>query len=211
MMAVRSRLLAVGAGSAAAFGLLFLMQALIASGEQALTETVERRVVDFVRVEREETLERRQSKPQRPSKPEAAPPDAPQPSLNQSADVGGQAIGGVGGGPVDVGRLDFDLGTGFGVGAGTADGDYMPLVKVQPVYPRRAQTRGIEGWVIVELTVTETGGVTNPYVVSSEPSGIFDKAALEAALKFKYKPRVVNGKAIEVRGVRYRMTFVLEE
>jgi len=208
---VKSKLLAVGAGSAAAFGLLFLMQALIASGEQALTKAVPTRVVDFVRVQREETLERRQSKPQRPSKPEAAPPDAPQPSLSQTGDVGAQGIGGLGGGPVDVGSLDFDLGTGFGVGAGTADGDYMPLVKVQPSYPRRAQTRGIEGWVIVELTVTETGGVRDPYVVAAEPSGIFDKAAIAAALKFKYKPRVVNGKAIEVRGVRYKMTFVLEK
>jgi protein TonB len=208
---VRSKLLALGAGLAAAFALLFLMQALIASGEQALTSGVTKRVVDFVRVEREETLERRQSKPQRPSKPEAAPPDAPQPSLNQTADVGTQALGALGAGPVDVGSLDFDLGTGFGVGAGTADGDYMPLVKVQPSYPRRAQTRGIEGWVIVELTVTETGGVRDPHVVSAEPSGVFDKAAIEAALKFKYKPRVVNGKAIEVRGVRYKMTFVLEK
>lgn len=208
-----SKLIAVAAGSAVTFGLFFLMQALVASGRSATTKAVSGRVVDFVRVKRQETLERRQSKPQRPSNPEAPPPDAPQPSIDQSADSGGQAIGGLGDGPVAVGSLDFDIGAGFGIGiaAGSADGDYMPLVRVAPVYPRRAQTRKIEGWVILELTVTETGSVKDARVLSYEPSEIFNRAAINAALKFKYKPRVVNGKPIEVRGVRYKVTFILSD
>ena len=204
-----TKLIAVAAGSVVTFGLFFLMQALIASGQSAMTDAVSRRVVDFVRVEREETLERKQSKPKRPSNPEAPPPDAPQPSIDQSADIGGRAIGGLENVPVAAGRIDFDIGTGFGVAAGSADGDYMPLVRVAPIYPRRARERNIEGWVILELTVTETGAVRDPHIISFEPSEIFNRAAINAALKFKYKPRVVNGKPIEVRGVRYKMTFVL--
>ena len=80
-----------------------------------------------------------------------------------------------------------------------------------PIYPQRAIDRGIEGYVIVEFTVTKTGAVRDPRVVEYEPSTIFNKAALAAALKFKYKPRIVNGEPIEVRGVLNKITFQLED
>ena len=203
---------AVLAGSAVTFGLFFLMQALIASGQSAMTTAQDGRVVDFVRVEREETLERRRSKPQRPSNPEAPPPDAPQPSLDQSADVGGQAVTGLGDSPVGMGNVDIDIGIGFGVAAGSADGDYLPIVKVAPIYPPRALERGIEGYVILEFTVTATGSVEDARAIEYEPSSIFNRAAVNAALRFKYKPRVVNGVAIEVQGVLHKLTFrIIEE
>jgi protein TonB len=204
-----NKLIAVAAGLVVTFGLLFLMQGLIATGQSAMTEAVTTHVVDFVRVQRAETLERRESKPERPSNPEAPPPDAPQPSLNQNVDNPGQAVGGLEIAPVSAGQIDFDIGTGFGVVAGSADGDYLPLVRVAPMYPRRAEQQNIEGWVILELTVTETGSVKDVRVISCHPSDIFNRAAVNAALRFKYKPRVVNGKPIEVRGVRYKMTFQL--
>ena len=87
----------------------------------------------------------------------------------------------------------------------------MPIVKVAPVYPRRAQTRGIEGYVVLEFIVTKTGAVRNPFVVEAKPPGIFDRAAINAALKFKYKPIVVNGEPIDGAGVRNRITFELSD
>ena len=200
---------AVIAGSAVTFGLFFLMQALIASGQSVMTSAQDGRVVDFVRVEREETVERRRSKPRRPSNPEAPPPDAPQPSLDQRADIGGQAVTGLGDSPASIGNVDMDIGSGFGVAAGSADGDYLPIVKVAPIYPPRALERGIEGYVILEFTVTKTGSVEDARVVEYEPSTLFNRAAIRAALKFKYKPRIVSGVAIEVRGVLHKLTFRL--
>ena len=41
-----------------------------------------------------------------------------------------------------------------GLALESGDGEYLPIVKVAPVYPRRALQRGIEGFVIVEFTVT---------------------------------------------------------
>ena len=79
------------------------------------------------------------------------------------------------------------------------------------MYPRRAQTRGIEGYVLLEFVVTKTGAVRDPVVIESKPSGIFDRAAMNAALKFKYKPKVMNGTAIDVAGVRNRITFELAD
>ena len=72
---------------------------------------------------------------------------------------------------------------------GSKDGEYLPVVKVHAEYPARAIERGIEGSVTVEFTVTEKGIVEDPVVVESDPPGIFDRAALNAALKFKYKPQ----------------------
>ena len=98
-----------------------------------------------------------------------------------------------------------------GFGLAPSDGEYLPIVKVQPVYPRRALSRGIEGYVIVEFTVTKQGTTRDIRVVESKPSGIFDKAAIQAAGKFKYKPRVVDGQPIEVPGVQNKITFEIEE
>jgi len=68
-------------------------------------------------------------------------------------------------------------------------------------------SRGIEGYVIVEFTVTKQGTVRDPQVVKAVPESLFDRAAMDAALKFKYKPRVVNGEAVEVAGVQNKISF----
>ena len=48
--------------------------------------------------------------------------------------------------------VDANLNVG-GVGFGVSDGEYLPIVKVAPVYPARALRMGIEGYCIVEFTV----------------------------------------------------------
>ena len=106
--------------------------------------------------------------------------------------------------------VQTDSGLSGGLNLESADGDYLPIVKVAPIYPRRAQSRGIEGYVIVEFTVTKNGSVRNPLVIESQPEGIFDRAAMDAALKFKYKPRVVDGVATEVAGVQNKISFEID-
>ena len=97
------------------------------------------------------------------------------------------------------------------MGAGASDGDYLPIVKVAPVYPQRALSRKIEGWVLVEFTVTETGAVADARAIEAEPPGIFEDAAVEAALKFRYKPRVIDGKPVAVSGVQNLIRFEMEK
>ena len=96
-------------------------------------------------------------------------------------------------------------------GGFSTDGNYLPIVKVAPVYPRDAQTQGIEGYVVLEFVVTRTGRTADAVVVESSPPDVFDDAALNAVQKFRYKPRVVDGKPVEVAGVRNRISFELEE
>ena len=92
-----------------------------------------------------------------------------------------------------------------------SDGEYLPIVKVAPIYPRRAQTRGLQGYCIVEYTVTKSGSISDPKSIDCQPSGVFDSASVKASLKFKYKPRVVDGEPIEVPGVRNKFTYTLEQ
>ena len=87
----------------------------------------------------------------------------------------------------------------------------LPIVKVAPIYPDSAARRGLEGWVLLKFTVTETGAVRDPVVLESEPGTTFDRAAMKAVLKFKYKSRVEGGKPVEVPGVEHLITFKLEK
>jgi protein TonB len=91
-----------------------------------------------------------------------------------------------------------------------AEGDYLPIVRVAPVYPARALSRGLEGFVDLSFTVTTTGSVEDPIVLQST-SSLFERAAIRAVLKFKYKPRVVDGVPVSVPGVKTRISFQLEE
>lgn len=90
-----------------------------------------------------------------------------------------------------------------------SDGEAVPLVTSVPEYPTRAVSKGIEGWVIVEFAIDPQGKVFAPRVIEGQPSGIFDNAALKAIGRYKYKPRVINGKGVSVEGIRQRIVFEL--
>ena len=99
--------------------------------------------------------------------------------------------------------------SGLNISAGS-DRDTIPLVRVPPDYPARAVNRGIEGWVLVEFTITGTGSVKDAKVVDSKPATIFNDAALKAISRWRYNPKVENGQPVERRGVRTIIRFDLE-
>jgi len=75
----------------------------------------------------------------------------------------------------------------------------VPLVKVGPIYPNRAASRGIEGWVRVEFTIRPDGSVADAVVVQAQPEAVFDDAALDAINQWQFKPKMVNGVAVPQR------------
>ena len=192
--------LSISVGAGVTFGLLFMMQLLIATGANALTEGENFRLGDFVRVERNEIIETKKEAPEKPPEPEDMP-EMPTPDMANNFD-NAMAVS------VSAPVISTGMSVG-GVGFGITDGEYLPIVKVAPVYPARALNRGLEGYVIVEFTVTENGSTRDAFVVEST-STLFDRAAIEAALKFKYKPRVIDGVPVEVPGVRNRISFAIE-
>ena len=194
-------IIGVVAGAIITFFLFLLMQALIKSDKSPFTDPAAGKILDFVRLQEDQELLTKKRKPDPPPPPDEPPPDMPTPEFDTDISVG-----------VEIGAVNVDVSLNVaGAGGFSSDGEYLPIVKVAPVYPRRAQTRGIEGYVLLEFTVTTTGAVRNPVVVEAKPPGIFDRAAIQAALKFKYKPKVVNGEPVEVAGVRNLIKFELQD
>lgn len=194
------------------FGLLFLMHALIEANIKAPEEVEERKIADILMPQREIETKFDVDKPDKPEEVDEPPPDMPEPEFDQP-DVNPDAI------VMSAPKVNPNLSV-SGIGGFGSDGEYLPIVKVQPQYPSRALSRGLEGYAIVEFTVTTNGSVRDPVTIEGmsgrpggemSPSTIFNSAAEKAALKFKYKPRVIDGEAVEVPGVRNKITFNIAE
>lgn len=89
---------------------------------------------------------------------------------------------------------------------GRADRGLMPLVRVEPEYPQSASRQRLEGWVIVEFTVTTSGAVRDPRVLAAQPERIFDQSAIKSVLRWRYSPQVENGSPVE-RTVQMKIVF----
>jgi protein TonB len=181
-------------------GLFFIMQYLIASADPKIDSEKQRRLADIHMPEREIESQVEQ-KPDKVDDPDEPPPDLDTPDIDMDMDV--DVVN-----TAPQASVDVDIGVGGGL---SNDGEYLPIVKVAPIYPRRAQTRGISGYCIVEYTVTTSGAIRDSRAVDCQPSGVFEKASVKASLKFKYKPRVIDGEPIEVPGVQNKFTYELEQ
>ena len=190
-------------------GLFFIMVVLISLGDSGMKEDTSVKLADIVMPERQ--IDTFLSEVEKPEKPEEQPEDIAQPELDLQPLTG-----------VDVSiakpKANFSAGGSF-----FRDGEYIPLFKVQPIYPRRAQERGTEGFAIVSFTITESGTVENATTLEGycgdpegpeeemRPCSIFNSASSRAALKLKYKPKIVDGKATAVDGVLHRFTFIMAD
>ena len=179
---------------------LFLIMRTLIDGDFVNPEVDDRMVAELVRLPDDIELQNSTPKPDKAEDPEEPPPDMEMEQLDVNMDVDIENV---------APRANINISIGTGTMA-QGDGEYLPIVKVAPIYPRRAQTRGISGYCIVEYTVTTSGAIRDPRAVDCQPSGVFDKASVKASLKFKYKPRVVDGEPIEVAGVRNKFTYELE-
>ena len=182
--------------------LVFVLMAFLiqhAADKAEVSET--RNFSDFLMPDVEIEARYKTLKPE-PPKQAQAQPDIPQLEFQSSMVAMEQVV-------INDLNIDFDKGMNFSALSG--EGEYLPIVKVQPVYPRRALQRGISGYVLLEFTVTKNGSVKDIVVIEEYPSSIFRKAAIKAAEKFKYKPRVVDGEALEAHGVRNKIVFEMQQ
>ena len=92
------------------------------------------------------------------------------------------------------------------------DGEILPTLAAPPQYPRRAAERGIEGWALVEFTVSREGSVAENSikVIDAEPKEIFDRSSIRAAEKFEFEPPLLNGRPTDIEGVQYVFRYNLE-
>ena len=186
--------------------LFWMMPYMIETTDRQLDQSGSTNLVDFVRIRRDETVHRRELKPRKPPPPQSPPPLPSTPqfeSFNPNVETIAISVA-----PAET-RIEIS-GAGFSLGLG--EGDYLPIVKVAPIYPQRALSRGVEGFCVVQYTVTRNGTIRDPFVVEDQcTSSLFHRASIQAAMKFKYKPRVVDGQAIEVPGVQNKFTYEIQE
>ena len=185
------------AGAIVTIGLLWVMQVVISTDQTPLNEEVSYGELGFIRLLDEVAPVREEQRLKPPPEIDEMPPDLPEPDLTTENGHGhGTVID-----PVLYVRVTADGGIEVVPGGYSSDGEYEPIFTVAPIYPRHVFQLELEGWVIVEFEVTETGNVENVVVIDAEPKGVFDSAARKAAEKFRFRPRIVNEKPIRVKGV----------
>lgn len=184
-------------GAAITLSLLLLMQHLIATGENPFVSSTVYRLVPFARVRPDVPAD------VRPTPEKFRPPDE-QPEL--TLDELGSDPTGTG---VPVVPPPVDGPHPITTPGAFRSGPALALVTVAPVYPARAAARGLEGYVIVQFTITALGTVAD-VIVTDSSNALFERYAIDAAYKFKYKPRVIDGEPVESRGMLNKFTFVLE-
>jgi protein TonB len=189
-------------------GLFFLMHSLIKMGKMDLGERSGRTQIDFIRTKTDsETQTRKRILPTKKQvTKDPTPPKLSIPKASVSAGGGGMNIA-----PPAPAIKSIRLAGGPSLGGAPSDAGETPLVRIQPMYPRYAAERRIEGWVELAFTISVTGSVKNARVIKAKPANVFNRAALKAIKKWKYRPKIVNGTAVEKKGIRVRLTFELKD
>ncbi|MBA6289348.1 energy transducer TonB [Colwellia sp. MB3u-4] len=192
-------------GAAVTFALFSFMAFLVSSGDRTKEVGLENIIVEVNTTPPKSAAERRQRVPPPPPPPPKTPPkpQAPEPEANN--DAGGLTFNMPG---VQLAGANAGIsapGAGFG-----RDGDATPIVRIEPKYPIQAARDGKEGWVTLSFTINEIGGVEDVDVIEAEPRRVFDREAKRALRKWKYKPKVVDGKAMRQPGLTVRLDFKMD-
>ncbi|HEX6999020.1 MAG TPA: energy transducer TonB [Gammaproteobacteria bacterium] len=200
MMAIRLPLAALFGGTFT-LSMFWLLWHLV-SGPLPEAQTTEARRIEFTRMRRDtEVQTRREEKVEREQPPPT--PEVPRMSISTgSLDNNVAQLTPVVDARSAMSRLTLTPGS---------DTDVIPLVRIAPEYPPRALSRGIEGWVQVQFTITPTGTVKDPVVVNADPKGVFEDAALRAISRWRYNPKIEGGVAVERVGVQTIIRFQLEQ
>ena len=186
--------------------LFYFMSALISRPPDIKKQTEVTSLVEFIRSkprdfldEKKRKLPKKKPKEMKPPKmkklssvlpkPQKMNPKMNLPDIKSLLKSGGPAVGG--------------LGSVMGSGV-------MPLVRIEPQYPRKAAMQGIEGWVILQFDVTPSGTVSDVKVLSAKPPRIFNREAVKALRKWKYRPKIEDGKPVEQKGLKVQLDFKLE-
>ena len=191
---------AITTGTFVTFALLFVMQLLITLQPGVQTDARPRSFLTFTKEITDTPVQPREAIPPREKLTKTVlPPMRPQ----HTADNGTVGVHLPTPPPPEV----IDGLTGPGV---YTDGPLVALVRVAPVYPTRALARGLEGYVVVQFDVSADGQVAGVMVIESS-NRVFDSAAVKAAQRFKFKPRVVDGVALATYGIQNRFRFNLDD
>ena len=192
-------------GALVTFALFFFMAFLVSNGDRSNEKQEKNIIVEVNTTPPKMTTETRHRVPPPPPPPPKTPPQAadPEPQLNNSTDGIGFNLP-----SVQLAGASAGIsapGAGFG-----RDGEATPIVRIEPKYPMQAARDGKEGWVRLSFTINEIGGVEDVKVLDAKPKRIFDKEAKRALRKWKYRPKVVDGKPEKQFGLAVQLDFKMD-
>lgn len=197
-------------------GLFVLMDSLVSGESVRIIDAVDAGQIEFLRTPVEEELRTRDRRSAPPPKPQQI--DRPQAEVT---DIAARATAlsvvspsyeiagllGEGSGVAIAESLASNTGNELAIGMAS---DLIPVSMLPPQYPATARFRNIEGWVDVLFTVNSDGNVSDAWVVESEPADIFDQAAIDAAMGWRFRPVVERGIAVEAERM-IRINFELDQ
>ncbi|MEJ2514335.1 MAG: energy transducer TonB [Gammaproteobacteria bacterium] len=176
--------------------LFLLMQALIGGRDGFQRGADSGKVIEFVRVRPEEVVQTKQREVPKKPPPPKEPPPPPKLKISSQQQVQQQL-------DIETPDISIDVASGSGPYLGTwaagdpaAEGDIIPIVRIEPQYPRDALIKGQEGWVRIKFTILPDGSVSDPSVIAAEPPRVFNREAMRAILRWKFKPRIIDGKPV---------------
>ena len=187
---------AIAVGIAVTLGLLYLMQVLIEMGDGVYTDTPDFDLQFGLPPPTPVPDDSGEPPPERLPDPERTP------GFTYSQDIPSEPVTPIvlePQTPSASGGIDLQFNA-------STDGPLVMMLKVKPPYPIPALTQGIEGYVIVQYDVLQTGAVGNVVIIESS-NEIFDAAAVEALSKFRYKPRMIDGVNLETKGMKRMFQF----
>ena len=195
-----TKMLVAGAGALSITFLLFAaMQQLIAVQGAAPKPVIATPVVALFEQVKDTDVHIKQPMPKMPElKPRELPPVTPTPVDNINISPGEFTIAGP----------TLPRAHGEGIPA-QRDRSATPIVRIEPRYPVPAARDGISGWVQLGFTIDETGTVTDVQVLAAEPARVFDREAVAALRRWKYQPKMLEGKAVKQTGMQVQLDFSL--
>lgn len=186
------------AGVLVAFTLFLLMNELISGQSTQGGAKGAGQIVDMVRLDDPEELRIKQrARPKKPPPPKEPPPPPKLKVPNEQKPPRNLTR-------INMPRIDIPVGDGggpylgdWGAGPASAEGDAVPIVRIEPQWPRQALMEGLEGYVRVEILISTDGSVKDVRVLESKPGPVFVRDTIRAVRRWKFKPRIVDGTAIE--------------
>jgi protein TonB len=204
-MAARQRLFGLTAavlGTATVFTLILLMNA-AAKRRDAEVETGTAIAFERREAPKQQAVER---KP-----PPRRRQQAPRPNVDLSSMLPGLSFGLPGFDEGDLGDLtggllgdDRDL----VMSDETVDQPPRPVAQSPIPYPARAKAQGVTGYVMLSVLIGPTGAVEKVRVLESQPSGVFDDAAVAGVQRWRFEPASYRGENVRV-WARQRVRFDL--
>ncbi|EAP92981.1 energy transducer TonB [Vibrio splendidus] len=199
--------LALPLAGALGLALFSFMAWMVDNGHQRSPDNSETLSFNMVMVEQEQEVQRRQrAVPEKPEMPE--PPPEAKTSQSQAEVTPLNSMS-------SLPSLDLNTSVdGLAINAPTfsdfgSNQQAMPLYRVEPRYPTKALKRGAEGHVIMSFTIDDTGRPIDIQVTDANPRRMFEREAMRALKKWKYQPKVVDGKAIAQVGQTVKLEFKL--